>query len=69
LPLLFIPNRFVRKIRFHFAKGNTERVQRVNLLVVFQTSAEDFPNTLLLKIRNEKQLKTADKRFNEPICV
>ena len=56
-------------LTFHFTKGNTEHAQIVNSLVAFQISEEDYPNTLLLKIRNEKQLKTADKRFNEPICV
>ena len=52
-----------------FCQKNTEHAQIVNSLVAFQISEEDYPNTLLLKIRNEKQLKTADKRFNEPICV
>ena len=37
---------------FHFAKGNTKHAQIVNSLVVLQISEEEFPNTLLLKIRN-----------------
>lgn len=48
----FKPKSVVRKICFHFAKGNTEHLQIVNSLVVFQISDEDFPNSLLLKIRN-----------------
>jgi len=49
----FNPNQFIRKKRFDFAKVNTEQAQSVNSQVVFQIIKEDFPNTLLLKIRNE----------------